>query len=69
MRSMLDKMEAYDDMDFYECIIEACQTYQDYGKLLVELLEYFSGSGHWDDKVADLLEEMYSEYYFDSLNR
>ena len=65
MKSILDKLVEYDSGDFYTDIIECCQTYQDYGQLLVELLEYFSGSEGWDDKVADLLEEMYSSYYID----
>ena len=65
MKSMLDKLVETDTGDFYEDIIECCHTYKDYGDLLVELLEYFSGSGQWDDRVADILEEMYSEYYID----
>lgn len=67
-KSILDKLLKSDEGDFYEDIIETCHTYQDYGQLLTELLEYFSGSGNWDDKVTDFLEEMYSDYYFKQLN-
>ena len=62
-RNILDELEQVDTGDFYTDIIETCQTYQDYGQLLVELLEWFSGSGMWDDRTADFLEEMYSDYY------
>lgn len=63
--SILDKVIQNDSGDFYNDIVETCATYNDYGKLLTELLEYFSGSSGWDEKVADMLEEMYSEYYAD----
>lgn len=69
-KGMLDKLiDCESSGDFYDDIIETCASYEDYGQLLTELLSYFSGSGGWDDKVADLLEEMYSDYYFDNLQR
>lgn len=64
--SLLNKLvESESSGDFYDDIVETCVSYDDYGKLLTELMMYFSGSGGWDDKVVDLLEEMYSEYYCD----
>ena len=65
MKGILDRLEETDTGDFYEDIVECCYTYQDYGELLRELLEYFSGTSNWDDRTAEFLEEMYSDYYAD----
>ena len=62
MKGMLDKLYEVDNGDFYTDIIETCHTYEDYGQLLTELLKYFSGSDMWDDKTADFLTEIHSEY-------
>ena len=67
--SMIDKVLMQETGYFYDDIVEACNTYEDYGKLLVELLEYYGGSGGWDDKVADLLEDMYADCYVDLMEK
>ena len=63
MLSILDRLVDNSTGDFYTDIVENCGTYKDFGELLQELLEYFSGANNWDDRTADFLEEMYSEYY------
>jgi len=69
MRGMLDKVVEEYDGDMYDTIIEICTTYEDYGRLLVECLEWFSGSSGWDDKTADFLEELTSACYEDMIDK
>lgn len=69
MKDLLGKvMEEYNG-DMYDTIIEVCSTYQDYGQLLTEGLEWFSGSGMWDDKAADFLEELVTACYEDMVDK
>ena len=50
-----------------ESIVENCITYQDYGVLLVELLEWNAGSGDFEKKVLDLLESATLDYIADTI--
>ncbi len=68
MKGMLDKVIEEYNGDMYDTIVEVCTTYKDYGQLLVECLEWFSGSDGWDDKVADFLEELTTACYEDMLD-
>lgn len=48
-----------------DSIIENCEHYEDYGDLLVELMEYNGGSGDLDQQVLDLLVSAILDYMAD----
>ena len=63
MTSMLEKITNDDRFDCVDdAICENCQTYQDYGRLLVELLEYNAGSGDFEQKAHELLSAAVRDY-------
>lgn len=45
-----------------DAIIEACATYEDYGKLIIELLCWSSGTSDFEDRAAKLAADMLEEY-------
>lgn len=53
----------FDDIE--DSIIENCERYEDYGELLVELLEYNAGAGDLDQQVLDLLVSAVLDYMAD----
>lgn len=53
----------FDDIE--DSIIENCEHYEDYGELLVELLEYNGGAGELDQQVLDLLVSAVLDYMAD----
>ena len=57
--------ERFDTVE--DSIIENCATYQDYGALLVELLEWNAGAGDFEEKVLDLLESATLDYIADTI--
>lgn len=65
---MMDKVLEEYNGDMYDTIVEVCGKYEDFGDLLVDCLEWFGGSGGWDDKAADFLEEIATACYEDMLD-
>ena len=64
---MLEKI--VDDPHFdniEDSIIENCEHYEDYGDLLVELMEYNGGAGDLDQRVLDLLVSATLDYMADA---
>ena len=53
----------FDDIE--DSIIENCERYEDYGELLVELLEYNAGAGDLDQQVLDRLVSAVLDYMAD----
>lgn len=64
MKGMLDKVyeRTWDEnMESIEdCIVEECLTYENMGRLMTELLEFFGGK--YDDKAMKLLVSMMQDY-------
>lgn len=55
----------FDDIE--DSIIENCGTYEDYGRLLVELMEYNAGTDSLDSDVLDLLTRAVLDYMADAM--
>jgi len=64
MASMIDKTIAKtrgrNAESIEDCICEACLTYDNMGRLLGELLDYFGGK--YDGRAMALLEDMMGDY-------
>ena len=68
MASKLEQVvndERFDDIE--DSIIENCGTYEDYGRLLVELMEYNAGTDSLDSDVLDLLTRAVLDYMADAM--
>ena len=64
-RNILDELMKQGTGDPEADIEENCLTYSDYGALFRDCLEYFGGSGNWDNEAFEFLHHMLSEVYND----
>lgn len=67
----MSKLEQIVNDQRFDCVedsvTENCPSYQDYGKLLVELLEYNAGGGDFEYELFDLLCSAITDYIADNI--